>query len=186
MIKNDILEEFFVKDGYFDQNTNKTRLSNYLEIKRDLKKLLVDSKSNLGLSILVDICLLCSCIDLFSKINEGRLPKKGENAKFFKSYLIDLCDFKPEEAEALWKLRNGVIHSFSLSNNQGIILFGTESPITLKKGNTSVTFNLRRLYTKVIFESAKELYRKILNSQTQEQIITFIMNNGFFYKKYNN
>lgn len=185
-MESQVLEELFIKDGYFDQNTNKIRFSTYLQIKRDLKNLLIDSKDNLGLSILVDLMLICSCIDLFSKISEQKKPNPGENAKFFKKYLEETCDFKPEEAKALWELRNGIMHSFTLSNNQGVILFGTEKPVQIGKRSTSVTFNVRRLHTKILFDSAKDLHKKLLNVENRATLEQFIINNGFFYKKCNN
>ncbi|HRZ19823.1 MAG TPA: hypothetical protein P5136_07250 [Methanofastidiosum sp.] len=181
----EILKEFFIEDNKLDNKTGKRRISTYLTIKRDLKKIMVGNKKNLGLSLLTNISLVCTCVDLLSKVSIGRQPKTGENGKIFKQYLKSYCDFSDEQSESLWKLRNSILHSFTIDSIKGIVLYGDHTPVLIKKSGKkkTITFFARALYSQVVILSAEKLRDHLLNEiEDTKPYEKYLLRNGFFYR----
>lgn len=180
----DIFQEFFTKDNEIDTISGKRRISSLLSIKRDLRRIMVDSKNNMGLSFLTNISLICTCVDLLSKVSIAREPNRGENGQIFKDYLKKYCNFSEEEAISLWKLRNTTLHSFKIDSVKGIILYGTNSPVLIsnKGQQKQITFNLRRLYSCIVINSPQKLKDDLLLNSNIQSHKNYIEKNGFYYR----
>ena len=181
---NTIIDQFFNHDG--ELVAGKIRLSTYLSVKKDLMTIMVnDNKTNLGLSYLTNISLICTCADLLSKVVIGRQPGRGENKKIFTDFLISYCDLSPDQSIALWNLRNTTVHAYTIDSIKGIILYGGESPVDISMvgDQKQIKFDLRRLYNSVVVNSANKLKTFILNSDAQGKIIKYIEKNGFYYRR---
>lgn len=183
----ELLREFFYKDNIVDSISGKKRISAYLTIRRDLKKIMTSNRDNLGLSYLTNISLICTSVDLLSKVSIAREPKRGENRAIFEKYLISYCNFSKEESASLWRLRNTTLHSFTIDTVKGIILYGTNSPILINDTGEkiSITFNLRRLYSEVVVTSAKKLEDYLINEvEDSKPYEEYLLQHGFFYRQF--
>lgn len=181
---NTIINQFFYKDGKLI--SGKKRISTYLAVKRDLMTIMVnDKRTNLGLSYLTNISLICSCTDLLSKVAIGRQPKRGESKKIFTDFLISYCDLSLDQSVALWNLRNSTMHAYTIDSVKGIILYGSDYPIEISRvgEQKQITFNLRKLYSSVVVNSAERLKTFLFNSENKEKIIEYIERNGFYYRR---
>jgi hypothetical protein len=186
-MNNNLLKEFFLDDSKAVDINGRKKSSNYLAIKRDLQTIMIkDGKNNLGLSLLTNTTLICTCIDLLAKISVASKPKEGDNGKVFRNYLITYCDFHKEEAEATWKLRNTILHSFTLDSSKGLILFGTKCPVQIINTGErkEITFNVRRLYTSAVIKSAQRLREDISKDLSRKKhSVEYLEKNGFHYKR---
>lgn len=190
-----ILQEFFISDKKLTPAGN-IRHSVLLAIKRDLdislavykewKALELTSIQHKALEKFLPpfptISLYTSAIDLLARVLFKRSPRSSETGIFFRTSASKLFEFNDDEVNELWKLRNDIVHSYSINVNHGVSLFGSSKII--EKEELKYRFYLRPMRSSVI-QASEKLYQKILKDDevNKQETVIYLLDKGFFYSQ---
>lgn len=200
---DEIIEEFFVKDGIVISN-NKTRRSVFLSLEKDLKFLRGLDLKKPPLSLTKEqqgafnkripsfgfILVFCSSIDVLARVWKRRLPdskRKTRSGKiettgvFFKAFSRRWYKLTDKQTKELYSLRNSVSHQYVVGKKQGAHPFGFSG--IMKRGlNSSWLFNLNGMYS-AFTKGKREMisYVKSLSAGRKEQLAIYIEQNGFYW-----
>jgi hypothetical protein len=204
---DEILEEFFVKDGVFSSN-GKKRSSIFLALNRDMRILRGIDLTSPPISMTTEqqrafndripsfgfILVFCSSVDVLARVWKKRVPDKNKklrngknegNGSFFMSCARRWYGMTAAQARELYRLRNSVSHQYIVSKNQGAYAHGFSG--VMKRGlNSSWLFNLNGMYgafTKV----KREFYQYVITLPpgAKRKMAEYIDSNGFFWTPHN-
>jgi len=189
----EIIDTFFKKDG--QQVKDKVKRSILLAIQEDLKfcvqlpgkirKLELDEGQYKEMQQMIPsftvALLFCTGVDLLGKVLKKSRPPRGQNRKYFTDCARNWMNFSQEEAEQLWKLRNALVHEYTLNKEQILRQYGHKRPIRkIKDGYWE--FYLHAMYSDFM-DVSKSIHEHLLGeSSTQKtRTVDYLKNNGFFY-----
>jgi len=196
-----ILDEYFIKDGVLSGSTRKKSV--LLSLERDLafcvalpgfwiegnsrNKIQLTSKQYKELlkvrPTFAIISLFCSAVDVIARVSNKRHPNIGENGTFFKNSAQDWFDLPSTHANELWNLRNGIFHSYRLMTGQAAVDIGSGSPVEINDIGEFI-FYLHAMYSSV-GKAKRKLYEVLSGESNIEKQSTadYLHDNGFFYTK---
>jgi hypothetical protein len=125
--------------------------------------------------------LICTSIDVLSRVNQKRETKLGENKKFFISYIKEQLSFDEKNSSALWKFRNGIIHQYKIIPGKRLETSGNQF---FEYNEEEDRYILRiRPAILVIERKSEELYSRFSKAEENEkdEVSKYLRENGFFY-----
>lgn len=140
---------------------------------------------SMGSSFAVSL-LFCSAVDLVARVARGSNPPRGKNGEWFQWSAVTFFGLSQEHAEELWRFRNSLSHSYSISGYT-LALGGVSSDIYENGINGTKVFFTRRMRNSL--KSAKVTLREYLLSLSEEDdgsvsrkaVTEYIETHGFSY-----
>lgn len=121
--------------------------------------------------------LYVTAVDMLSRLMFLSKPKIGENKKYFTQCAINWFSHTEQESNALWNLRNSLIHTYNLSDKQVFVQFGSSKPVEFDNENT--IFYLHAMYSNLT-KSMREIKERLLNDPKVGEFDSYLEKYGFY------
>ncbi|MBT4124266.1 MAG: hypothetical protein HN981_04370 [Candidatus Pacebacteria bacterium] len=192
---DNILKEFFIKDGGITPSGN-FRKSVYLAAKKDFLFLRGagfekdpfnfskrDAKTLINnLPSFTAILLYCTVIDLLARImKKPKIIPRNQSRNYFRWSAKRWFELNYSKVDALWNLRNGMVHQYHLGDNRAVP-HGFLGSMRYSKKDKKWEFNLNGMFGD-IRKAGKKCYEHIKSKSlpTRRKYASFIYKYGFFY-----